>query len=78
MRRSLPQGDDAACGMAEDLAVAERDAAPGQTGASDDGVPTATPTGVAAVDSELNTVDQQLGVAGGDLAQATQSPSDGG
>ena len=53
-------------------------AAPGQTGASDDGVPTATPTGVAAVDSELNTVDQQLGVAGGDLAQATQSPSDGG
>ena len=43
-----------------------------------DGVPEATPTGAAAVDSELDTVDQQLGAAGTDLAQATQSPSDGG
>ena len=43
-----------------------------------DGVPSATPTGTAAVDSELNTVDQQLGAAGTDLAQATASPSDGG
>lgn len=50
----------------------------GQTGTAGDGVPTATPTGVAAVDSELGNVDQQLGTAGGDLAQATQSPSDGG
>lgn len=49
--------------------------APGGTG--DDGVPTATPTGAAAVDSELGSVDRQLGVAGTDLAQATQSPSDG-
>lgn len=48
--------------------------APGGTG---DGVPTATPTGAAAVDSELDSVDRQLGVAGTDLAQATQSPSDG-
>ena len=50
----------------------------GQAGPAGDGVPTATPTGVAAVDSELGSVDQQLGTAGGDLAQATQSPSDGG
>ena len=41
------------------------------------GVPSATPTGAAAVDSELNTINQQLGVAGSDLAQATQRPSDG-
>jgi hypothetical protein len=45
---------------------------------SGDGVPAATPTGTAAVDSELSTVNQQLGTAGSDLAQATQSPSDGG
>ena len=50
----------------------------GQAGAPGDGVPTATPTGAAAVDSELGSVDQQLGTAGGDLAQATQSPADGG
>ena len=43
-----------------------------------DGVPSATPTGAAAVDSELDTVNQQLGTAGSDLAQATASPSDGG
>jgi ABC-type oligopeptide transport system substrate-binding subunit len=43
-----------------------------------DGVPSATPTGATAVDSELDTVDQQLGAAGTDLAQATASPSDGG
>ena len=43
-----------------------------------DGVPSATPTGTAAVDSELNAVNQQLGTAGRDLAQATASPSDGG
>lgn len=43
-----------------------------------DGVPSATPTGTVAVDSELNTVDRQLGTAGIDLAQATASPSDGG
>lgn len=43
-----------------------------------DGVPSAAPTGTAAVDSELNSVDQQLGTAGTDLAQATTSPSDGG
>jgi hypothetical protein len=43
-----------------------------------DGVPTATPTGTAAVDSELSTVNQQLGTAGTDLAKATVSPSDGG
>jgi hypothetical protein len=53
-------------------------AQPGPGGAPGDGVPAATPTGVAAVDSELGSVDQQLGTAGGDLAQATQSPSDGG
>jgi hypothetical protein len=41
------------------------------------GVPAGTPTDPAAVDSELNSVDQQLGVAGSDLAQATASPSDG-
>jgi hypothetical protein len=29
-------------------------------------------------DGELSTVNQQLGTAGSDLAQATQSPSDGG
>ena len=46
-------------------------------GGSDGGVPGATPTGAVAVDSELGTVDRQLGVAGTDLAQATQSPSDG-
>jgi hypothetical protein len=43
-----------------------------------DGVPSATPTGTAAIDSELNTVNQQLGTVGTDLAQATASPSDGG
>jgi hypothetical protein len=43
-----------------------------------DGVPSATPTGTAAVDAELSTVDHQLGTAGTDLAQATASPSDGG
>jgi hypothetical protein len=43
-----------------------------------DGVPSATPTGTAAVDAELNTVNQQLGTASTDLAQATASPSDGG
>jgi hypothetical protein len=48
----------------------------GQPGA--DGVPSGTPTGVAAVDSELNSVDQQLGVANTDLSQATAAPSDGG
>ncbi|MBR7835448.1 hypothetical protein KDL01_19390 [Actinospica durhamensis] len=48
----------------------------GQAGA--DGVPSGTPTGVAAVDSELNSVDQQLGVANTDLSQATAAPSDGG
>ncbi|HEY3872449.1 MAG TPA: hypothetical protein VGM10_29095 [Actinocrinis sp.] len=35
------------------------------------------PSGAAAVDSELNSVDQQLGAAGSDVAKATQSPSDG-
>lgn len=45
--------------------------------AGDDGVPSGTPTGAAAVDSELNSVDQQLGVAGTDLSQATAKPSDG-
>jgi hypothetical protein len=40
-------------------------------------MPSAGPTGTAAVDSELTTVDRQLGVASSDLAQATQSPSDG-
>lgn len=45
---------------------------------ANDAGPTSAPTGAAAVDSELNTVDQQLGAAGTDLAQATQSPSDGG
>lgn len=69
-------------------AVAATGAATGGGGSQDstsagagnpgDGVPSATPTGTAAVDSELNTVDQQLGTAGSDLAQATQSPSDGG
>ena len=53
-------------------------AAASDAGGSGDGVPSATPTGTAAVDSELNTVDQQLGTAGTDLAQATASPSDGG
>lgn len=41
------------------------------------GVPPGTPTGAAAVDSELNSVDQQLGAANTDLAQATAQPSDG-
>ncbi len=41
------------------------------------GVPSGTPTGAAAVDSELNSVDQQLGVANTDLSQATAAPSDG-
>jgi hypothetical protein len=50
----------------------------GPVGVPGDGVPSATPTGAAAVDSELGSVDQQLGTAGGDLAQATQSPADGG
>jgi len=41
------------------------------------GVPPGTPTGAAAVDSELNAVDQQLGAANTDLSQATVKPSDG-
>jgi hypothetical protein len=49
----------------------------GSGGGAGGGVPGVAPTGAAAVDSELGTVDQQLGVAGTDLAQATQSPSDG-
>jgi hypothetical protein len=47
----------------------------GQRGAN--GVPPGTPTGAAAVDSELNSVDQQLGAANTDLSQATAKPSDG-
>lgn len=50
-------------------------AAVAQPGA--DGVPPGTPTGAAAVDSELNSVDQQLGAANTDLSQATAKPSDG-
>lgn len=46
-----------------------------QAGAN--GVPSGTPTGVSAVDSELKSVDQQLGAAGTDLSHATAQPSDG-
>ena len=41
------------------------------------GVPAGTPTGASAVDSELNSVNQQLGAANTDLSQATAKPSDG-
>ena len=66
----------AATGAASGDAASQSTAAGG--GDPSDGVPSATPTGAAAVDSELSTVDQQLGTAGTDLAQATASPSDGG
>lgn len=49
----------------------------GGSGSVTDGVPLGTPTGAAAVDSELDSVDQQLGAANSDLSQATAKPSDG-
>jgi hypothetical protein len=56
---------------------------PGAGGAQSTSAPAAgpgaadEPSGAAAVDSELNSVDQQLGAAGSDVAKATASPSDG-
>ena len=76
-------GCQAGSGSTSGAAVAvTSSAATGGTGTSTgnpgDGVPSATPTGTAAVDAELNTVDQQLGTASTDLTQATATPSDGG
>jgi hypothetical protein len=71
------QGSGGAASGAAVTAVTSS-AASGGNGSPGDGVPSATPTGTAAVDAELNTVDQELGTASTDLAQATASPSDGG
>jgi hypothetical protein len=70
------QGSGGAAGGA--AVTVTSSAASGGNGNPGDGVPSATPTGTAAVDAELNTVDQQLGTASTDLAQATATPSDGG